>query len=83
VRSNGKNTFGVLAVVRAVSGILTQTQSLGSQSSYLSQNALEAHFGLGASTRIDRLEVRFPNGKVKVIRNIPADRILVVNEEGS
>jgi hypothetical protein len=83
VRSNGKNPFGVLSVVRAVSGIRTQTQSLGSQSSYLSQNALEAHFGLGASTRVDRLEVRFPSGKVKVIQNIPADRIVVVNEEGS
>ena len=30
--------------------------------SYVSQNDLRVHFGLGAATRVDRLEVRWPNG---------------------
>src|SRR5574340_938135 len=37
-----------------------QFQEIGSQPSYLSQNSLDAHFGLGRATEVDRLTVRFP-----------------------
>jgi len=47
---------GLEVVVRVRTGALVQTQSLGSQSSYLSQNALEAHFGLGAATHADAVD---------------------------
>jgi len=80
VRSRTKNTHGILSIVQVSAGGVTQTQSLGSQPSYLSQNQLDAHFGLGASEKIDKIEVRFPSGKLKTIRDAAADRILVVEE---
>jgi hypothetical protein len=48
--------------------------------SYLSQNDLRLHFGLGRSTRIDSVEIRWPSGKLETLENIPADSIYVIVE---
>jgi enediyne biosynthesis protein E4 len=48
--------------------------------SYLSQNDLRLHFGLGKSTRIDTVEIRWPSGKVETLENVPADSIYTVVE---
>jgi hypothetical protein len=48
--------------------------------SYLSQNDLRLHFGLGKSTRIDSVEIRWPSGKVETLENVPADAIYTVVE---
>ena len=39
-----------------------QTKPVLSQSSYVSQNDLRLHFGLGRATRVDRMTVRGPPG---------------------
>ena len=46
-------------------------------SSYQSQNAMAAHFGLGTSAGADRLTLKWPNGKVQVFAQLPADRRLL------
>ena len=40
----------------------------------------DLHFGLGESTTVDRLEVRWPSGNVEVWNDLPSDRLLVVRE---
>jgi hypothetical protein len=57
-----------------------QWQEVGSQPSYLSQNALEAHFGLGQAKQVDRLTVRFPSGIVRELTNLPAKQTVTVQE---
>jgi hypothetical protein len=49
-------------------------------SSYLSQNDLRLHFGLGPATRIDSIEVRWPSGKVEELKNLEADKIYTLME---
>jgi hypothetical protein len=49
-------------------------------SSYLAQNDLRVHFGMGNATKADRLEIRWPNGGVDTIEGIEANRILTVRE---
>jgi len=49
-------------------------------SSYLAQNDLRVHFGLGEARRAERLEVRWPNGAVDAIENVQAGQILTVRE---
>src|SRR5262249_60986164 len=41
--------------------------------SYLSQAPSLVHFGLGDADRVDRLTVRWPSGKVQVLRDLAAD----------
>jgi enediyne biosynthesis protein E4 len=49
-------------------------------SSYLAQNDLRVHFGLGQAQRAERLEVRWPSGVVDAIENVQANQILTVRE---
>jgi hypothetical protein len=48
--------------------------------SYASQNDLRVHFGLAGATTVDRLEVRWPNGRVEEWTNLAADRFLTLKE---
>ncbi|MBO0801302.1 MAG: ASPIC/UnbV domain-containing protein, partial [Blastocatellia bacterium] len=51
-----------------------------SQSSYVSQNDLRLHFGLGRAARVDRMTVRWPSGRVEEFPGAPADAILLLVE---
>jgi enediyne biosynthesis protein E4 len=41
--------------------------------SYLSTSDLRVHYGLGRATHVDRLEVRWPSGKVESRSNLPVN----------
>jgi enediyne biosynthesis protein E4 len=74
------NRDGIGAEIKVVSGNLTQYDTIRSGGSYLSSSDLRAHFGLGARTKIDRLEVRWPAGETQVVRDPPVDHILILRE---
>jgi hypothetical protein len=74
------NRNGIGTKVRVVAGGLVQCDEVRSGSSYLSSSDLRLHFGLGAATRIDRIELTWPSGQKDVIRNAPVDHMLVVKE---
>jgi hypothetical protein len=76
------NRDGIGARVEIQAGQLKQTDEVRSGGSYLSQNDLRLHFGLGAATKIDRLTVRWPSGVLDRLENIPADQQIIL-EEGS
>jgi hypothetical protein len=48
---------------------------------YVSSSDRRVHFGLGADARALEIELRWPSGKVQVLKNVTADRILKVTEE--
>jgi hypothetical protein len=58
----------------------TQMREVKSGSSYLGQNDLRVHFGLGEVTRVERIDVRWPTGDVETIRDVAADQIVTVTE---
>ena len=49
-------------------------------SSYLGQNDLRVHFGLGDLAKVDRIDVRWPGGRIETIRDVAADQIVTVTE---
>ena len=49
-------------------------------SSYLSQNDLRAHFGLGQIARADRVDVAWPDGRTESIANVAANQIITIEE---
>jgi hypothetical protein len=69
------NRSAIGARLRLETDGATQWQEVRGGGSYLSQNDLRAHFGLGAATRVVRLEVRWPNGLVEEWRDLATDRI--------
>jgi enediyne biosynthesis protein E4 len=48
--------------------------------SYLSQNDLRLHFGLGSHAVVDAAEVSWPDGKKETLTDLAADRFYVVRE---
>ena len=77
---SASNKDGIGALVTVKSGSTTQRRYRRSGSSYLSESDPRLIFGLGDATRADRLEVRWPGGAVQVLENVPAGRLLVVQE---
>ncbi len=66
------------ALVLCVVAGRTQRRAICAGSGYLSQMEPIAHFGLGETHRVDRVEIRWPDGSEAVITNPPADRLLTV-----
>jgi len=73
---------GIGARLTVTAGGLQQIWEIKRALSIYSCSDPRAHFGLGAASRIERLEVRWPSGKVQVFRDVPADRHYLVDEEG-
>jgi len=80
VRAEGspKNPFAIGARVRIVSGDLDQISEIRSGASYLSQNDLRLHFGLGLREKVDWVEVRWPEGGVTRVEDVTANQEVVV-----
>jgi hypothetical protein len=57
-----------------------QLREVQSGSSYLGQNDLKAHFGLGAAPRADRLEIRWPSGAHETVDNLAANLVFTIRE---
>ena len=57
-----------------------QVRDVQAGSSYLSSEDPRVHFGLGAATSVRQLIVRYPDGTVKRLDGVRADRILTVTK---
>ncbi len=76
LKGKGHNTDAIGAIVTVKAGALTQTRLVQSGTSYLSQDDMRRHFGLGAQTQADAVEVKWPDGTVSRVQNVKADRRL-------
>jgi enediyne biosynthesis protein E4 len=79
---NGKqsNRSGIGARVRVVAGDLIQIDEVRSGGSYISQNDLRLHFGIGKARGVDRVEVIWPSGRNEAFGNLKANRIVILEE---
>jgi hypothetical protein len=74
------NRLALNARVRATAGNLVQLGEVISGGSYLSQNDLRIHFGLGSHERLDKAEILWPDGTSESLTNLVANRFYFVRE---
>ena len=74
------NASGIGTKITLKAGTLLLVKEVHSGSSYLSQNDLRVHFGLGKNTDIDTLELCWPSGKTEKFFNLKANQILHIKE---
>jgi len=74
------NRSAIGARVGCTAGGMTQWEEVRGGGSYISQNDLRVHFGLGETTKVDRLWVRWPSGLEEEWRELVADQILPLRE---
>jgi len=74
------NRAAIGARVTVKAGKLVQFSEIRAGGSYISQNDPRLHFGLGAEANMNEVEIRWPSGKLEVLRDVPADFIYMVVE---
>jgi hypothetical protein len=74
------NRAAIGARVTITGGGMTQFNEVRGGGSYLSQNDLRIHFGLGEAKVMETVNIRWPNGNVETLRNIAADAIYTITE---
>ncbi len=68
------------ARVKITAGGISQVEEIRSGSSYLSQNDLRRHFGLGKAAKVDSVEIRWPSGKIETIRDLAPGKFYAIKE---
>ncbi len=73
-RGANRDAIGARLIAQVAEHRLLRTIDGGG--SYLSSSDPRVHFGLGQATQVDRLEVRWPSGKVEIRTNVPVNTVI-------
>jgi len=76
----GSNRNAVGARLRVTAGGKTYVREVKAGSSYLGQNDLRQHVGLGSAAMAERVEVRWPNGVVESVAGVAAGQLVTITE---
>lgn len=74
------NRSAIGSRIRCVANGQSQFQEVRGGGSYISQNDTRVHFGLEDATRVERLDVRWPNGLEEQWTNLAVDHFLTLKE---
>ncbi|MDA2929454.1 CRTAC1 family protein [Acidobacteria bacterium AH-259-O06] len=74
------NRSGIGGRVTVVAGGRSQMNEVRSGSSFMSQNDLRLHFGLGQTNVVDRLEIQWPGGEIEEIVSVKPNQFLTITQ---
>jgi hypothetical protein len=57
-----------------------QIDEVRSGGSYISQNDLRVHFGIGKAEKVELLEIRWPSGALDTLKDVKPNQLIVVKE---
>jgi enediyne biosynthesis protein E4 len=76
------NRSAIGARFKCFTGNHVQMDEVRSGGSFISQNDLRIHFGLGTAEKIDRIEVQWPSGHSDVLRHLSVNQSIRLWEGG-
>jgi enediyne biosynthesis protein E4 len=74
------NRAAIGARVTVHAGKLVQFNEVRGGASYLSQNDLRLHFGLGRESKLESVEIQWPSGLIEKLQNLAPDNIYTLVE---
>ena len=80
------NRSGIGARLKCITRVAGETKphqqidEVRSGGSYISQNDLRVHFGLGKAEKVELLEIRWPSGQTDTLKDIKSNQLLYVKE---
>jgi hypothetical protein len=83
LRGRRPNRDGVGAVIKVSVGGRTFMQARLAAGGYLCQHDPRLHFGLGAHSQVERIEVIWPDGVRRTMANVSADRCVAVSQQAT
>lgn len=79
-RGSKSNRNGIGARVSVIVGKHRQIDEVRNGGSYISQNDLRLHFGIGDAAKVDRVEVSWPSGRKEFFQDLRANQIVTLEE---
>ena len=79
-RGTSSNSFGYGATVRVEAAGRTQVREISPVGSYLSSSDTRLHVGLADAKRVDQIDIRWPSGRVQVLKDVAPNQVLTVTE---
>ncbi len=80
LEGNASNRSAIGAAVRVFWNGQQQLQEVSGGSGFCAQNDRRLHFGLGPNARIERVEIRWPSGRVETLENVAANQLHRIQE---
>ena len=77
---SASNRDGIGARITTHAGKRILVDEIRSGSSYVSNNDMRVHFGLGTATKIDSVAVRWPNGRLETFDDLSVNVIHILKE---
>jgi hypothetical protein len=77
-KGGNTNAIGALIIVKA--GSLTLRRLVQSGTSYISQDDMRQHFGLGSAAKVDSIEVRWPDGSNTTRPGVAANQQIEIRQ---
>ena len=81
VKGKAPNTDAIGAVITVTAGGVGQRAVVQSGTSYISQNDMRQHFGLGAAATVDSVEVRWPDGTTSRQTGVKANQVVTIRQQ--
>jgi hypothetical protein len=76
------NRAALGAVVTVEQGTDKHEKEVRSGDGFISQSDLRLHFGLGKSSKAEKVVIRWPSGLVETLSDLPVNQYYVVREAG-
>ena len=80
VKGAAPNTDAIGAVITVTTGAVRQRAVIQSGTSYISQNDMRQHFGLGSAEVVDSIEVRWPDGTTTKQERVKGNQIVTITK---
>ena len=77
-RESNRDAIGAMVTATVAGRRLVREVRAGS--SYLGQHDVRVHFGLGRAKEVDRLDIRWPNGRVETVPAVAAQQVVTISE---
>jgi len=77
---HSSNKDGIGSRIKLFAGGKMQTAQKKSTTGYLSQNDSRIHFGLLKNETVEKIEIKWPSGKLQILDSIKANQILTIKE---
>jgi hypothetical protein len=78
LQGRGANSAAVGARVTVHAGDLRLTSTARVGGSHISSSDPRLHFGLGGRAKVDRVEIRWPDGTLETVEGIKADALVTI-----
>jgi tetratricopeptide (TPR) repeat protein len=78
------NRDGIGAKIKLMAGSgAVQFNHVTTSVGYASSSERRVHFGLGRETKVNSIEIRWPSGRVQVLKDVEVDRELTIRENNN